>query len=80
VNFFGHGSTKDCLLWFENPGSALSAMDIAKVSIHSFTQIFEPVAAGSAESGTVECVFLNACEWESVGESLRECGVPYVMC
>jgi len=55
-------------------------MDSAKVSIHSFTQIFEPVAAGSAESGTVECVFLNACEWESVGESLRECGVPYVMC
>ena len=80
MHFSGHGSTKDGLLWFEKPASALSAMDSAKVLIHSFTQIFEPVAAGSAKSGTVECVFLNACEWESVGESLRECGVPYVMC
>jgi len=47
-------------------------MDRAKVSIHSFTQLFEPVAAESAESGTVKCVFLNACESETVGEGLRE--------
>ena len=80
VHFSGHGSTKDGLSWFKNTAATSAAMDSEKISTHSFTQLFEPVAALSAEGGTVECVFLNACESETVGEGLRECGVPYVVC
>ena len=57
-----------------------SAKDGKKVSIDLFAGLFEPVAAGSAAGGTVECVFLNACETEAVGKRLREYGVPCVVC
>jgi len=75
VHLAGHGRSSCGLFWLK----AGSATEYEQVSKDRFAKLFQPEATGT-QNGTVECVFLNACETESVGKLVRKYGVPHVIC
>ena len=75
VHFSGHGETDVGFFWLNTKSN-----EYEQTSLDFFAGLFKTESAGSRDRGTVDCVVLNACNTEMLGQRIRLAGVPHVVC
>ena len=75
LHFAGHGKSHCGFFWLKHE----SASEYEEISLDIVAGRIKTEAAGE-RGGTIECVVLNACDTEAMGQTLRTVGIRYVIC
>jgi hypothetical protein len=76
----GHAQLHCGFLWLKARLDEASATEYEEIDPDRFVNLFSPIAKKAGARGTIECVVLNACKTEEIGNKLRTAGVPHVVC